>query len=785
MNDPNKTKAQLLKELSALHGLEQILKKNTTELKESEERYCKLVEALPLAIMAIQNGRFIFANTAGARMLGFSDPEEVVGLPALEVVAPESQQIIIERMKRIEKGKDNPTAKIKLIRRDGYKVITESQSVSIRLQGKSAGVIIFKDVTQIKQAEDRFQLLVEQAGDAFFVLSYDGVIFDVNRQACWSLGYSREELLGMKISEVDVDVEEKQHKLRFWNSLEPGHHITFEGLHRRKDGSAFPVEVRLGRLDLKEKRFLLALVRDVTERKQKEEKLKKHSEFQKLVSSISNNFVGLSGSELEQAIQDTLSEIGAYFDVDTVRIYRLSTRGDVLMIRNMWRSERLAPTKEMQKIHKMKFPSLASHYSRGETIVFGSIGECPQLPDLLKALNFFGTKAGVGVPLEVDELGVDVFAMDKVMSEHVWPRDIVEHSRTIGQVLLSAMHRREAEAQLQDSYDEIKRLKERLEQDNLYLREEIELNYRYDEIVGESDAIKQVLVQAEKVAKQDTGVLLFGETGTGKELIARAIHSLSPRKARTMIKVNCAALPATLIESELFGREKGAFTGALTKQVGRFEVANGSTIFLDEIGDLPLELQTKLLRVLQEGEFERLGSHETVSVDIRIIAATNRDLGKAIKEGRFRRDLYFRLNVFPITVPPLRGRQEDIPLLTWAFIKKYEKSMGKKISKVKNKTMDLLTHYSWPGNVRELKNVIERAMILNDGEGLQIDRIESSEALDSAILMLEEVDRHHIISVLESTRWQISGQKGAAQILGLKPTTLRSKMEKLDIRRPY
>ena len=290
MNDANKTKAQLLKELSALRAFEQIHKKSTTELRESEERYRKLVEALPVAIMAIQNGRFIFVNTTGARMLGFSDPEEMINMSALEIVAPESQQMIVERMKRIEKGKDNPTARIELKRQDGYKVIAESQSVSIRLQGKSAGIIIFKDITQIKQADDRFQLLVEQAGDAFFILDYNGVIFDANRQASLSLGYSREELLGMKISEVDVNVEEKQHKLRFWNSLESGHHITFEGLHRHKDGTTFPVEIRLGRLDLKEKRFLLALVRDVTERKQKKEKLKEHREIQNLISSISKNF---------------------------------------------------------------------------------------------------------------------------------------------------------------------------------------------------------------------------------------------------------------------------------------------------------------------------------------------------------------------------------------------------------------------------------------------------------------------------------------------------------------
>jgi len=317
----------------------------------------------------------------------------------------------------------------------------------------------------------------------------------------------------------------------------------------------------------------------------------------------------------------------------------------------------------MPEIHKRQYPSLAAHYSRGESVVFGRFEDSPEWPEMRNILKFFGTKAGVGVPLEIDDSGIDIFAMDKVLSEHVWPEDIVEHSRAIGKVILSAMRRREAEVELQDSYDDIKRLKDRLAQENIFLRQEIEIQFRHDEIVGDCDAMKGVLKQAEMVAKQNTSILILGETGTGKELLARAIHNISPRKDRAMIKVNCAALPATLIESELFGREKGAFTGALSRQVGRFEAANGSTIFLDEIGDLPLEMQAKLLRVLHDGQFERLGSVESVTVDVRVIAATNHNLEQEMREGRFRQDLYYRLSVFPITVPPLRERREDIPLL--------------------------------------------------------------------------------------------------------------------------
>jgi formate hydrogenlyase transcriptional activator len=287
------------------------------------------------------------------------------------------------------------------------------------------------------------------------------------------------------------------------------------------------------------------------------------------------------------------------------------------------------------------------------------------------------------------------------------------------------------------------------------------------------------------VAGTPATVLLIGETGTGKELLARAIHNLSPRCARPMVTLNCAALPATLVESELFGREKGAFTGAVTRQIGRFELADGSTLFLDEIGELPLELQAKLLRVLQEGQFERLGSSKPIKTDVRIIAATNRDLEKAVKEGRFREDLYYRLNVFPITMPPLRQRREDIPLLVSAFAKDIVRTLGKTIDAIPRSTLTELQRYSWPGNIRELRNVVERALIVCRGSTLHFDL--PAQASTSAVVgsppnrTLEEVERRHILSVLEETGWRVSGKNGAAAILGLNRSTLESRMAKLGI----
>ncbi|NKE70280.1 sigma 54-interacting transcriptional regulator [Candidatus Manganitrophus noduliformans] len=338
------------------------------------------------------------------------------------------------------------------------------------------------------------------------------------------------------------------------------------------------------------------------------------------------------------------------------------------------------------------------------------------------------------------------------------------------------------------AYEEIRQLKDRLDQENVYLQDEIKTEYNFEEIVGKSQALKKVLRGVEKVAGTDSSVLIFGETGTGKELIARAIHDLSKRKNRPLIKVNCAALATGLIESELFGHEKGSFTGALSRKIGRFELADGGTLFLDEIGDLPPEVQAKLLRVLQEHELERVGGTQTLKVDVRLIAATNRDLEKAVSEKTFRADLYYRLNVFPIALPPLRGRKEDIPLLTEYFIHKYAMKMGKRIEKIRQETMNRLISYPWPGNIRELENVIERAVILSKGPTLEIEDAllppsDLPHRNEKGLLPLEEVEREHILKTLEATRWVIEGPKGAAGILGLHPNTLRSRLQKLGIKR--
>jgi transcriptional regulator with GAF, ATPase, and Fis domain len=304
-------------------------------------------------------------------------------------------------------------------------------------------------------------------------------------------------------------------------------------------------------------------------------------------------------------------------------------------------------------------------------------------------------------------------------------------------------------------------------------------------VVGQSASIRRALTQVEQVAVTDSTVLLLGETGTGKELLATSIHELSARGNRTMVSVNCAAMPAALVESELFGREKGAFTGSLSRQVGRFELADGSTLFLDEVGDLPPETQAKLLRVLQEKQIERLGNPRPITVNVRVIAATNQDLEKAVREGKFREDLYYRLNVFPITVPPLRERREDIPLLVWAFVDEFAKTFNKNIESIDRENMDALQRYSWPGNIRELRNIVERAMIISTGPKLRI-RLSTAAAPARAkgSSKMVDVEREHILSALEESGWRVRGPHGAAAKLGLKPTTLEARMAMLGVKRP-
>ncbi len=394
-----------------------------------------------------------------------------------------------------------------------------------------------------------------------------------------------------------------------------------------------------------------------------------------------------------------------------------------------------------------------------------------------------GLRSHLSIPLRIGGRVIGAIAFSAFKETRNWPDDFIARVMLVGEVFAHAIARKREHEKLLAAMAEIRLLKDRLERENSYLKQAVQVRPP-QRLTSRSSRFLSVVEEIKQVALTSSTVLLLGETGSGKEVLAQAIHDSSAQKDRAMIKVNCAALPASLIESELFGREKGAFTGALARQAGRFEIADGSTIFLDEVGELPLELQPKLLRVLQEGEFERLGGSKTIKVDARVIAATNRPLEQAVREGRFRQDLFYRLDVFPIEVPPLRERREDIPLLSWTFVKEFGNSMGKRIEEIAEESMSALQNYHWPGNIRELRNVIERAMILSQGPKLYVKLSNAAlrpVAVKATAGSLDEAELTIIRQAVEQCNWRIRGTNGAAALLNMKPTTLESRIKKLGL----
>jgi transcriptional regulator with GAF, ATPase, and Fis domain len=432
------------------------------------------------------------------------------------------------------------------------------------------------------------------------------------------------------------------------------------------------------------------------------------------------------------------------------------------------------------------YPWTSQRVLAGETVVISAVDALPEAAAHDAAsFRHFGTMSAVIVPLKTHDLVLGALSFATTRQTHEWPGGLVARFERVAQVFTKALARGKTEEQLRAAMEDLKRLRDRLEHENVYLRDEARERRTPSQIVGTSAAIRRTLDLVDQVAPTGATVLLLGETGTGKERVAAAIHELSPRHSRPMVTVNCAAIPGTLIESELFGRERGAYTGALTRQIGRFELANGSTIFLDEIGDLAIETQTKLLRVIENREFERLGSPRPVRVDVRIIAATNKDLERAVRDGRFREDLLCRLNVFPISLPPLRERPEDIPLLVKALADELGASMGKQFDAILGTSLLALQQYHWPGNIRELRNVVERAMISTDGPVLHIEPPSTRVSPPgSSRLSLKALEREHVLAVLQQTGWRIRGPRGAAVMLGLPPTTLENRMVRLGIVRP-
>ncbi|WP_459917745.1 sigma-54-dependent Fis family transcriptional regulator [Desulfocicer niacini] len=505
--------------------------------------------------------------------------------------------------------------------------------------------------------------------------------------------------------------------------------------------------------------------------------------FETMLAELSTRFINLEATKIDTEIVCSLKQIVEILRIDRSSVAEFNSDKTKLRVTHAYAAPGVPRMPDI--VINKQLPWYKKMLYNGRALVIDSPDDLPDEAWAEKAhFSQNKIKSSVLIPLAVAGTFLGVLGFVSVLSHQQWNDKLLQRFNLLGQVFANALMRKRAEEKLYRAFAEINQLKEHLEAENTFLKEEINLQHAHGEFIGQGPSINKVLAQVEQVAVTDSTVLILGETGTGKELLAQAIHNLSRCKNRTMITLNCAALPSNLVESELFGHEKGAYTGAQSKRIGRFELAHGSSLFLDEIGELPLDLQSKLLRVLQQKQFERLGGHESIISDVRIIAATNRNLMRAVETGEFRMDLYYRLNVFPITIPPLRERREDIPSLIWFFVKYFCEKMGKKIDYISNHTMKILQAHHWPGNVRELKNIIERAVIISPGNKLKVEIIQNPIPSDGANMTLNDVQKEHIVKVLKRTNWRVRGQKGAAEILDMKPSTLESRMMKLGIKRP-
>jgi len=521
--------------------------------------------------------------------------------------------------------------------------------------------------------------------------------------------------------------------------------------------------------------------------------LRQQVQFEALLADISAHLLNLAPESVDREITTALRQLAGHLGVDRGSISSEDPSDALLRTTHSWSRAGVEPVP--LGLGEKELPWVATQIRAGVPVIFSRPEELPpEAATDLETARQTGVQSVAVLPLSAAGRLIGTVHFSTVTREVHWPEPIVQRLRLIGEIFASVLLRRASELELRRALAQVQALTERLEAENAYLREDARGLAARGEIIAKSKALHSVLVRVEQVAPTEATVLILGETGVGKELIAKAIHEKSGRREATFVRVNCAALPATLMESELFGHEKGAFTGAAARKLGRFELADGGTIFLDEIGELPLDLQAKLLRVLQDGGMERLGSHLTLHVNARVIAATNRDLKAAVAAGAFRADLYYRLAVFPIDVPPLRARQEDIPPLVSHFLDQFCRPLRKSIDRVPPAVMERLVAYDWPGNIRELRNVVERAVILSTGPDLEID-----DAFDVTHApppvprplsaapprrTLEEVERGYIVDVLEACGWQIRGRGQAAERLGLHPSTLYSRMQRLGIRRP-
>jgi formate hydrogenlyase transcriptional activator len=777
-------------------------------LRKIEERWRSVFESSAIGVaLADVTGRLLAINPTYQKMLGYTEEEfqtlsfldfthedyiERCEALAAELVEGKRDQFQIEKQYRRKDGSP-------IWVRDNISLVPGTETIPRFIMALS------EDITERKQAEEalqkseeRVRLILDSSAEGIFGCDPHGICLFCNRAAVRLLGYEEAiELLGQNMhtlehhtrkDETPFPIEECPIYIGFKENR--GVHID-DNVFWRKDGTSFPVEYWSHPM-VRDGKTVGAVITffDITERKKAEEALRNNEQRKRSLLEINNAII--NNLTQEALFASAYEAIRRVISFDRAAFLLHQPEKKTLKLLSM-DSDAESEFFRVGKEYSLQETSISAWVlDHQQVVVRGDLKQEQQSPGD-QHLVAEGINSYCVVPLVAMGKSIGTFT--------VWSEAKNRYSEVDSELLREVANQVALAIANMKSYEEIAALKAKLEKENVYLQEEIRTEHNFEEIVGNSAALLELLQRVHQVAPTDSSVLIYGETGTGKELIARAIHDRSTRKNRPLVKVNCSAISAGLVESELFGHVKGAFTGAFERRIGRFELADGGTIFLDEVGELPLETQVKLLRVLQEREFEPVGSNRSVQVDVRIIAATNRNLQESISAGSFRSDLYYRLNVFPLKVPPLRERHSDIFQLAMFFLARYSRKVGKSMEGISAVAVERLNSYSWPGNIRELQNVIERALILSHGPILELEpdliSVSSKAVFDtarevaevaqftgpvSAFKTLEEVERAHISAVLRQTHGVVEGVNGAAKTLGLHPNTLRHRMEKLGIK---
>lgn len=788
-------------------------KRAENELKAAKEYSEALINSMQEGLVVFNsNTEIISVNPAFCKMSGFSEMELVGKQCPYPFSPPEIEEESNLRHERLERGELIESFESVYMRKDGSRFnvhvmissINDSEGNMLAYFGTIIDITERRKAEQdLKSAKEFTDKLIMSMQEGLIIVDLNGKIIMVNESTCEILGYNEEELIGLELPYPFIKKEDFEEISKTNQRVAKGEALSFQFEFIRKNGEKFLASFLTGNIknDRGEVVALFGTMKDISEEEKIKNTLKENALKSKQKKEAILKLAGMVGKDMKETLKSITKLSAETLNVSRASVWSFNKDKTEVFCERLY--DLKSDSYEVGPVIKYEQnPIYFAELDKNQTILINDA----QNNEITK-----GFSSGYLLPNNIKSI-MDVSINSSygyygiVCFEHVgknlreWSPEDQAFATSIASIvslMVESTQRKLAEEkilstneQLVKVNNELNELKEQLVQENSYLRNELDLVFNYEEMVYGSVEFSDVLTDVEKVAPTNATVLLLGESGTGKELLARAIHNISQRNRKPLIKVNCSAIPRELIESELFGHKKGSFTGAFSDKIGKFELADGGTLFLDEIGELPLDMQPKILRFLQEGEIEVIGGTKLKKLDVRIIAATNRNLKEEIEKKQFREDLFFRLNVFPITIPPLRNRKEDIPLLVEHFVDKFNKAYEKHIKFIPEETMTLLKSYNWPGNIRELENLIERALILSSNDTLIVPGFETTSQkkqqrrINSKDLSLDTVQKKHILEVLEKCRWKISGAQGASVLLGLKPSTLRDKMAKLGIKKP-